>query len=120
MAKQSSAEAGLIQNSVEAKFWEEGFLYGYDIGFDHKDELKYERDQLRAEVDHLKEAISYLPKIPTQLYEKRLAQECNKLKAQCEKLVGALEDLMFYSSCGACEENYSVRSNALAEYRKSI
>jgi|SRR6185312_747170 len=42
-------------------------------------------DQLQKENEELKEAISHLPKVPTQPYEKELAQQLSEAKREIEK-----------------------------------
>jgi len=43
-------------------------------------ETANQRDEARAEVERLRETLSYLPKVPTQPYEKELAQENARLR----------------------------------------
>ena len=54
-----------------------------------------ERDEkikkLRAENSKLRESISYLPKVPTQPYEKEMAQKIQKLKTENDKLRECVE-----------------------------
>lgn len=74
---------------------------------DHQDSLIFELDEnvqvfmekskaLQAENERLKEAISYLPKVPTQPYDKELAQIIQKLQAENAKLREAMEFVLGY------------------------
>ena len=74
----------LYSNHIEFRDWQgcdlaangkEDMRYGWQAAIEYKQK---EIDELQAENDRLKEVISYLPKVPTQPYEKELAQRTNK------------------------------------------
>ena len=54
-------------------------------------DLRTEIELLHKENERLKETISYLPKVPTQPYEKELAQEVERLKSELERAKGEIE-----------------------------
>lgn len=53
----------------------------------------YKIEKLKTENERLKEVISYLPKVPTQPYEKEMAQKIQELQAENAKLKGALLEI---------------------------
>lgn len=66
---------------LRAELAENGRLW-----IEETERLRRERDEARAEVERLKKTISYLPKVPTQPYEKRLAQTCNRYREALERI----------------------------------
>lgn len=81
--------------------------YFYSCVWDHAPDFKNDfihviekqaYDKLERENEELKEALSYLPKVPTQPYEKELAQEISRLKAELEKAKGEIKRLEVWSS----------------------
>lgn len=55
--------------------------------------MKSEVEELLTEIEKLKEIISYIPKVPTQPYEKEMAQRIRELEAENAKLRNELETL---------------------------
>lgn len=90
---------------------------------------------LEAENARLKEIISYLPKVPTQSYEKELAQKIQHLEAEVEDLQEQLKVQVrecghhrgagFSSYCGLCELDalkveVDTHKRAASDYEKQI
>jgi len=57
-------------------------------------EIIEENEKLRTENERLKEVISFLPKVPTEPYEKELAKEVERLRAENAELIKTLKELI--------------------------
>ena len=62
----------------------QGFKLGAQIEASEGDRARKELSGVIAEIERLKEALSYLPKVPTQPYEKQLAQDLQTANALLE------------------------------------
>lgn len=72
-------------------------------------------EKLKAAEDRLKEILSYLPKVPTQPYEKELAEKFAALHAKAEGLV---ENLDVIASCGRCDYCKRIAIGAIAAWKE--
>jgi predicted RNase H-like nuclease (RuvC/YqgF family) len=71
----------------------------------------------RREIEKLKETLSFLPKVPTQPYEKQMAQEIDKLKSKLKVAVEFIDDCIYQHNDSDLKQYARIIKNQFSEFK---